>query len=306
MHIAIGNPGGQKAPTVYTLATVRTVRTTGTGRLTSSDLAGILIALIAAMGGVFTFWNTRQANQIKLLYTEAEERRQQRVAEREADRLDKEAKQKEFDFWRDNYSVLSKQYNDEHASYVALATKHEEFRRDHDTTKSQLLDVTKLSERQSAELDSLKSAADKSAASLSTAQETISSMNNALQTERANYDSDLTRMNNDHMEKQAGLQRQIDKLTTDLKAAQEQIIDLHRQIQDFNSVNMQLARKVEDQETLIEELQREKADLQRQLDALTIVAPPQPEPPEPPTPDHKAPIPGDFEPVATLPKASGE
>ena len=78
-----------------------------------ATIFGALAVLITALGGIFGYWNTRQANQIKRLSDEADERIKERNSEREADRLDAEAKQKEFLFWRDAHQDLSKRYNDE-------------------------------------------------------------------------------------------------------------------------------------------------------------------------------------------------
>jgi chromosome segregation ATPase len=272
-----------------------------------SIIGAILVALVAVQNNKITRQGQEQERQkqtITRLAEEAKERQAIRLAEREADRLDKEAKQKEFVFWQDNYQVLSKQYNDEHTAYVALATKHEEFRHDFDATKINLLDVTKLSERQQVEITQLKDEAKKASASLSTANDTINSMNNALQTERANYDSALTRMNNDHIEKQEALQRQIDKLTLDLRKANDEIQSLHVQIQDFNSVNMQLARKLEDVTNERDALQAELAVTRAQLAALRTSSTPDPEPPD--GSGAKMPVPTQDDVIVALPRVDSE
>lgn len=234
------------------------------------------------MVALFTFWNTRQATQIKALSDAAERRKQERLAERESDRADKDAKQKEFEFWRDNYGVLSKQYTEEHGAYVALATKHDEFRRDFDTTKTQLQDVTKLSERQSQELIHLKGEQDK-------ALTTISSMHEERLAADRTYVNEISTMNDDSARKQADLQRQIDRLTQEVRAANEEIRKLTVQVQDMNGVTMQMERKIRGLETERDQLLLDKAALQGQLAALL----PPTEPDPPPSPDHKAAIPLD-------------
>lgn len=264
-----------------------------------SIIGTILVAVVAVQNNKISRQGQEQDRQkqtITRLAEEAKERQAARLAEREADRLDKEAKQKEFEFWRDNYSVLSKQYTDEHTSFVALATKHEEFRRDHDTTKTQLLDVTKLSERQSNELSHLKGEQDK-------ALSTISSMHDARLAADRSYEDTISRMNDAATRKQDELQRQIDQLTADVKAANAEIVELRKQLREFNDVNMDFARQIKDLISERDQLLTEKAVLQGQLAALRSAEKPDP------TPDGsgaKMPIPGDFEPIATLPRASGE
>jgi len=214
----------------------------------------------------------RQKSTITRLSDEAKERQAARLAEREADRLDRESKEKEFTFWMDAHQKLSLRYTDDHAAYVALATKHDEFRRDYDTSKVQLLDVTKLSEQQKSEIIHLKEEQDK-------ALNTISSMHESRLAADRSYVDEISRMNDDSARKQTDLQSQIDKLTDNLKKANEEIRQLHVDIQDFNSVNMQLARKLQDALNERDALQLQVAVLQGQLAALKA---PQPDPLLPP------------------------
>lgn len=250
--------------------------------------SAILGAIVAIQNQKLTHQGQEQERQkatITRLADEAKERQAARLAEREADRLDKEARQKEYEFWRnahkelsDEFKALQKDKTDEHGSYVALATKHDEFRRDYDSTKIKLDDVTKLSERQAQELIHLKDEQEK-------ALNTIASMHQAhLDADRLHI-NEIQLLNDDAARKQEALQKQIDRVTDDLRRANEEIVKLQRRVAEVEDTNMTLAeqnRKQDEQIVrLIAEkaaLLAEKAALQAELDALKNGKP------QPPTP----------------------
>lgn len=68
--------------------------------------------------------------------------------------------------------------------------------------------------------------------------------------------------------------------------------------------NAELAHELDHTETKLDDTKQELAKVAR--DALVALRNPPTEPDPPPSPDHKAAIPGDFDVVATLPRASGE
>jgi len=220
----------------------------------------------------------RQKATITRLSDEAKERQAARLAEREADRLDRESKEKEFTFWMDAHQKLSLRYTDDHAAYVALATKHDEFRRDYDTTKVQLQDVTLLSEQQKVKITHLETEQEK-------ALSTISSMHDDHLAADRTYINEIQTLNDDATRKQGALQTQVDKLTSDLKRAEDDIHKLQRRVAEVEDTNMSLAEKNRAQDEQIIKLIAEKAALlaersalQAELDVLKAVLY-QPEPP---------------------------
>ena len=233
-------------------------------------LAVAVPGIIGVLGVAVTFMNSRLNAQGQIINTISEGREQ--------DRKDREELRSTALFYkqdRDQVAADLKKIHDEKTeserNYVALSVQHQETQRDLANLTQDHTDLSRRFERRTVEVENLQKDVQRLNGSLAEATTTISSMHNVIEQQRVRYDDDITRMNEAAMEKQSTLQAQIDKLTLDLRAAREEITQLHRQIQDFNSVNMNLADENQRLARQVEALIEEKAALQAEL--LTLKAP---------------------------------